>query len=335
MADPVSPDPLAHHGGRRAAARLRFPEAPAPLLDLSTGINPRPYPVGPLDAAVFADLPDPADLAALEAVAAKAYGVADPALVVAAPGTQILIDLLPLLVAPGRAAVLGPTYGGHGPAWSRAGHSLRTVGSLAELAAADYAALVNPNNPDGRQLAATDLLPLAGRLGAKGGFLVVDEAFADLEGLGLGPHLPRPGLVVLRSFGKTYGLAGLRLGFALAEPALAGAIRAALGDWAVSGPAIAIGRAALADAGWREQAAAWSAEAAARLDALMSGAGFAVEGGCRLFRLYRHAEAARWFETLGRAGILTRPFAYRPDWLRLGLPGDEAGFARLERALRS
>lgn len=330
--DPMA-DPLSVHGGRRAAAMDRFPEAPRPWLDLSTGINPRPYPVGPLDPAVFADLPDPTDTAALEAVAARAYGVADPAMVVAAPGTQILIDLLPLLVAPGKAAVLGPTYGGHGPGWLRAGHHLRSVGHLGELASADYGVVVNPNNPDGRTFSAADLLPLAARLGARGGFLLVDEAFADLEGPGLGGYLPRPGLVLLRSFGKTYGLAGLRLGFALAAPDMAAAIRAGLGDWAVSGPAIAVGRAALADDDWRRATADWCASAVARLDGLMTGAGFSVEGGCRLFRLYARMDAAAWFERLARAGILTRPFAWRPDILRLGLPASEADFDRLAAAL--
>ncbi|TDP40391.1 threonine-phosphate decarboxylase CobD [Zavarzinia compransoris] len=327
-------DPLTVHGGRRRAAQARFPDAPRPWLDLSTGINPVPYPLPTLDPAVFTDLPEPEDLARLESIAAAAYGVPDPALVVAAPGTQILIELLPLLAAPGAAAVLGPTYGEHGPGWARAGHRVREARSLAELDGASHAVVVNPNNPDGRVLKAADLIPLAARLDRAGGFLVVDEAFADLEpGVSLAPYLPRPGLVILRSFGKTYGLAGVRLGFLLAAPEIAAAMREALGAWAVSGPAMAIGTGALGDERWRMAAAAATAEKAARLDALMAGAGFRLEGGCRLFRLYGHAAAGAWFERLGRAGILARPFAYRPDWLRLGLPADEAAFARLAAAL--
>lgn len=334
MDSPRMSDPLMVHGGRRHAARARFPEAPGPWIDLSTGINPLPYPLPDLAPAVFADLPEPDDLARLERAAAAAYGVADPAMVVAAPGTQILIELLPLIAAPGTALVLGPTYGEHGPGWARAGHRVGIARRLEDLDAASHGVVVNPNNPDGRVLTAAELLPLADRLDRKGGFLVVDEAFADLEpGVSLAPFLPRPGLAILRSFGKTYGLAGLRLGFLLAPPDMAAAVRAALGPWAVSGPAIAIGTRALADDRWRLKAQAATAAMAARLDALMVGAGFRLEGGCRLFRLYGHDEAARWFERLGRAGILARPFDYRADWLRLGLPADEAGFARLAAVL--
>lgn len=324
------------HGGQRSAARLRFPEAPQPWIDLSTGINPAPYPVPPLPASCFADLPDPQAVKALEAAAARAYGVADPSLVVAAPGTQILIDLLPRLIPPTQVAVLGPTYGEHGPGWLRAGHQLQGVRQWHELRQARVAVVVNPNNPDGRVLAATDLMALGSMLDARGGMLVVDEAFADLEDgrFSLGPHLPRPGVVVLRSFGKTYGLAGLRLGFALAPADIAAEIRTGLGPWAVSGPAIAVGTAALQDHAWRQATAERCAADAARLDGLMAGAGFAALGGTRLFRLYGHDAVADWFGRLGAAGILTRPFAYRADWLRLGLPGDEAAWARLAEALR-
>jgi cobalamin biosynthetic protein CobC len=336
MKAPGRADPLSTHGGQRSAAQARFPGAPQPWLDLSTGINPVAYPVPALSPKVFTDLPDPAALAALEATAAEAYGVADPSLVAAAPGTQILIDLLPRLLPPTDVAVLGPTYGEHGPGWLRAGHRLRSARHLHELRQAKVAVVVNPNNPDGRVLAAADLLALGVALDARGGLLVVDEAFADLEEgtFSLSSRLPRPGIVVLRSFGKTYGLAGLRLGFALATADIAAEIRAALGPWAVSGPAIAVGTAALADRPWREASAARCSADALHLDRLMTGGGFDALGGTRLFRLYRHDRAPDWFERLGQAGILVRPFDYQPDWLRLGLPGDEAALARLEEALR-
>ncbi|WP_236108606.1 threonine-phosphate decarboxylase CobD [Zavarzinia marina] len=327
-------DPLAVHGGRLAAARARFPMAPTPWLDLSTGINPDAYPIGDLPPEVFTRLPEPGDCARLEAVAAEAYGVADPALVMAAPGTQILIEILPHLVTPGRVAVLGPTYGGHGPAWARAGHRVRPVETLAALETADYAVLVNPNNPDGRVIPAADLAALAARMAARGGLLVVDEAFADLEpGVSVAPFLPLGGLVVLRSFGKTYGLAGLRLGFALSSPDMIAGLRASFGDWAVSGPAIAVGIRALADGRWRLGAMARAGERAARLDALMTAAGFTLIGGCRLFRLFARDDAGAWFQRFAEAGILTRPFPFRPDWLRLGVPGNDDGFARLAGVL--
>nr|WP_282571782.1 threonine-phosphate decarboxylase CobD [Roseomonas acroporae] len=337
------------HGGRLGAARRRFPDAPAPFLDLSTGINPVPWPLpGPMPAlppAAFSRLPEPEALEALQRAAALAYGVADPGCVVASPGTQILIGLLPRLLPLRAARILGPTYAEHALAWEAAGAAVTTVteaGALDAGEAGTAAVLCNPNNPDGRRVPAAPLLALAARLAARGGLLVVDEAFADLEPTGgpagdgwrsLAPALPAPGLVVLRSFGKTYGLAGLRLGFALAAPGLAARLRAALGPWAVSGPALALGTAALADRGWLRAAAARLAGDTARLDRLLAAAGLRPLGGTHLFRL-AEGDAAGWYERLGRAGILVRPFAARPRWLRLGLPGDAAAWDRLEAALR-
>ncbi len=323
------------HGGRLGEARALFPGAPEPFLDLSTGINPVAYPVTALPPNCFTRLPEPDDEAALRRAAAAAYGAASPALVAAAPGTQLLIDLLPRLFPAASAAVLGPTYAEHAHAWDKSGAKVATAAAFAALDAAQTAVVCNPNNPDGRRIAPADLLALADRRAAQGGMLVVDEAFADLEGEGLSvvPALPHPGLIVLRSFGKTYGLAGLRLGFALASPDRAAAIRAALGPWAVSGPALAIGRAALADRDWRAATQARLTREAATLDSLLTAAGLRAAGGTRLFRLAESEEAAALFVHLGRAGILVRRFAGQPAWLRFGLPGQPDAWERLRAAL--
>ena len=324
------------HGGRLAEARRRFPGAPAPFIDLSTGINPHAYALPELPPTAFTRLPEPEEIAALEAVAARAYGVADPSLVVAAPGTQALIQVLPRLFPLPAVAVLGPTYGEHAHAWRSAGARVIPAASLAELATAPGAVVCNPNNPDGRSWPASVLLAAAPR-----GLLVVDEAFADLADdphggpLSLAPLLPRPGVVVLRSFGKAYGLAGVRLGFAVAAPEAAAALRAALGPWAVSGPAIAAGRAALADAPWRARMHRRLADEAAALDRCLAAAGLAVIGGTSLFRLAATARAAATFDRLGRAGILVRRFAEQPEWLRFGLPPTPDAWERLRAALRN
>jgi cobalamin biosynthetic protein CobC len=322
------------HGGSLAQARLLFPGAPEPLLDLSTGINPVPYPLPPLPPACFARLPEPASVVALEAAAAASYRVRDAACVVAAPGTQILIDLLPRLWPQPSVAILGPTYAEHAAAWAGAGARVATVGGVEDLEAGSAAALCNPNNPDGRRVPPERLAALADRLSARGGLLVVDEAFADLEdGVSVAGALPHPALIVLRSFGKTYGLAGVRLGFALASPERAGAIRAALGPWAVSGPAIAAGRAAFADPAWRDAAASRLAADAAALDDVLRGAGLRVLGGTRLFRLAEADDAPAVFARLGRAGILVRRFDDQPGTLRFGIPPDDAALRRLRDAL--
>jgi cobalamin biosynthesis protein CobC len=323
------------HGGRLGDARRQFPGAPEPFLDLSTGINPVPYPLPKLAPACFARLPEPEAEAALLTAAAAAYGVADPLMVAAAPGTQILIDLLARLWPAPAVAVLGPTYAEHAHAWARCGASVSTVATLAEAQDAPVAVVCNPNNPDGRRIPPQHLLALAERLAARGGLLVVDEAFADLEGDGLSVAGARPysAMIVLRSFGKTYGLAGLRLGFALAAPLRAAAIRDALGPWAVSGPAIAIGCTALADRAWLHATAARLARETAALDDCLRQGGLDVLGGTRLFRLARSDRAATVFARLGRAGILVRRFADQPDRLRFGLPGDMAAWQRLRAAL--
>jgi cobalamin biosynthetic protein CobC len=320
------------HGGDLAAARRLFPRAPEPFLDLSTGINPCPYQPPALPAALFERLPDTGALDRLTAAAAAAYGAPSPACVVAAPGTQILLPLVAALVQPGRAAILSPTYAEHARTAALAGHRIIETHELARLADADLAVVVNPNNPDGRIVAKADLLALAE---AEAGLLVVDEAFMDVgpPDASLAGEVLRGKIVVLRSFGKFFGLAGLRLGFAIAAPDIAARLSAALGPWAVSGPAIAIGTAALSDHAWITATRVKLAQAAQRLDELLARAGFEVVGGTSLFRLVQTPDAAAVFEQLGRAGILVRRFKAQPTWLRFGVPSDEEAWDRLACAL--
>jgi cobalamin biosynthetic protein CobC len=318
--------------------RRAYPNAPTPWLDLSTGINPIPYPLPALPPDCFTNLPEPEAVARLEAIAAAAYGVADPSMVVAAPGTQILIDLIPRLFPHPTAAILSPTYGEHAAAWARAGSTITALHHLAAHTDQPVVVLCNPNNPDGRITAPEPLLKLADRLATRRGMLIIDEAFADLAppGTSLAPHLAttdRP-IIMLRSFGKTYGLAGIRLGFAIAAPARAASIRAALGDWAVSGPAITIGTAALPDRPWRDAARSRLTTDAAALDHALRDAGMTILGGTCLFRLAATPNAAALFEHLAQAGIITRRFAAEPTWLRFGIPGTDAARSRLIAALQ-
>lgn len=334
MGPPLDLAPFAH-GGDLGAARKLFPGAPEPFLDLSAGINPNPYPIPHLDPGIFAALPQGEALARLAAVAAEAYGAPSPAHIVVAPGSQILVTQAAFLLARGRASVLAPTYAEHGRAAELAGHNVVEVADVGQLADARIAIVVNPNNPDGRFITKDVLLHLADRLRRRGGLLLVDEAFMDVgpEGASLGDQVELGNLVVLRSFGKFYGLAGLRLSFAIAAPNIAARLSAALGPWPVSAAALAIGVAALADKSWQEGTRAKLAEAALKLDTLLAKAGLEVLGGTSLFRLVRTGEAARLFQTLGQAGILVRRFAEHPAWLRFGLPGHENEWQRLRAAL--
>lgn len=319
------------HGGDLDTARRLYPHAPLPWLDLSTGINSWPYPVGPIPREAWRRLPDASSLRALREAAAGCYGAPDPACVAAAPGTQALIQLLPRLRPPGRVLVQSPTYGEHARCWALAGHQVAAVPDLGPKTA-DACVLVNPNNPDGRRHPPELLLDWAARLSRRGGWLVVDEAFADVvPETSVAGHAGAPGLVVLRSFGKFYGLAGVRLGFLLAAPALAARVADWLGPWAIPGPAIAVGCRALADRAWADAMRARLAGMARALDRLLTGAGLEVIGGTDLFRLARHPDAQALAGSLAQAGIWVRRFPDRPDLLRFGLPG--RGMARLERAL--
>jgi cobalamin biosynthetic protein CobC len=327
------PTGFPRHGGELALAEARFGKPVDGWLDLSTGVNPFAYPVPELPASTWRQLPDASADRALRAAAARAWGVADPETIVAAPGTQLLIQMLPLLRPSASVAVVGPTYPGHADAFAHAGHEVTPCGSLDEIGDIPVAVVVNPNNPDGRRFAPEELRDAASLLYRRGGLLVVDESFADPA-----PELSvagavMPGLLVLRSFGKFFGLAGLRLGFAVATPDLARLLRDALGPWPVGGAALEIGRVALADAKWIAETRRRLAGEADLLDAVLVSAGLAIVGGTPLFRLAGAPRAWALYEHLGKHGILVRPFAEQPRWLRFGLPPDAQARDRLAMAL--
>lgn len=329
------PERVRDHGGGLARAEARFGRPKERWLDLSTGINPWPIRVPAPSPDAWTRLPDRDALDGLLAAAGRYFG-AEPAAVVAAPGSQALIQAVPRLMPRGRAAILGLTYAEHARCWSLAGHDVAVCETLDEAADAACVIVTNPNNPDGRQVDPDRLLALSERQAARGGLLVVDEAFADVAPtISVASAAGRPGLCVLRSFGKFFGLAGLRLGFALGPPGLVSALEDHLGPWAVAGPALEVGATALTDSDWIGETRSRLASAARDLDGLLGAHGLENVGGTDLYRLTRTAHAAALFEHLGRAGILVRPFEPRPDWLRFGLPPDAAGVARLRDALGS
>jgi cobalamin biosynthesis protein CobC len=323
------------HGGDPAAAEAAHGRPADGWLDLSTGINPVPYPVGDLSQRAWAVLPDAAAYRSLRRSAARYYGVGDPDLIVPAPGTQALIQWLPRLRAPSRVAIVEPTYGEHAHSWRAVGHPVEVVSDLAALdGAEDVVVIVNPNNPDGRRADPAELAGLAERLASRGGLLVVDEAFADMTpDLSLAARAGLPGLVILRSFGKFFGLAGVRLGFALAAESMVADLTDALGPWAVAGPTAEIGTGALLDAPWIDGTRARLRADAVRLDGLLAGAGLALIGGTTLFRLAESGAAQDLYAHLARQGILIRRFPANSRWLRFGLPGGKAAWGRLEAAL--
>lgn len=314
-----------------SSAQRAFPGAHAPWIDLSTGINPDMWPVASLEID-WQRLPDDAALHDLERAAARYFGVNGPD-VCALPGTEAGLRGLRHLDLPAPFHHVTPGYRTHGEAF--AGSVAITRGALHAVAEkGGTIVLANPANPDGWLMPVADLLALADRLAGAGGWLVVDEAFIDAHpGASLVPHLTgAEPVVVLRSFGKFFGLAGVRLGFAVAPAVISRAWRATLGSWPLSAAAIAIGSAAYADTAWIADMRAKLHLRARAMDDVLRRNGLEPQGASPLFRLV-DCNAAALFDRLARAGILTRPFDYDPRWLRFGVPMAQADLARLDLAL--
>jgi cobalamin biosynthetic protein CobC len=319
---------MREHGGDLDFAMRRFGGQVQDWIDLSTGINRQPYPVGEIESHSWSALPSRSDIESLHEAGRQAYGTNAPVLAMA--GAQAAIQCLPNFSNGGRARVLAPTYNEYAAVLSTAGWDVAEVPSLDALAGADLAVVVNPNNPDGRRHDKADLLAVLPRVGR----VVIDESFADAEPeLSLAPDAGRPGLLVLRSFGKFYGLAGLRLGFVLGGEGDIAALSAMAGPWPVSGAAIAIGRRALRDRDWARTASARLERDCLRLDGVAASQGWQLVGGTSLFRLYDVDNALAVQEKLARGQIWSRVFTQRRGWLRLGLPGDETEWARLADVL--
>jgi cobalamin biosynthetic protein CobC len=325
------------HGGRLDIARLLYPHAPEPWIDLSTGISPWPYPALLPSAESCHGLPDVSAAHALGEEARRAYRAPPGVDIVALPGTDAGLSIIPWLFrTPKRVAILSPAYSGHCMAWEAAGHSVSNIDSLDRVASAAILVVVNPGNPDGRFTPHAELAGAVPNLKRRDGLLIVDEAFADAEeNHSLLPTVSRlESTLVLRSLGKFYGAAGIRLGFAVTSHPIAARLRAALGAWPISAQAIAHGRTALGDSEWSKAQRARLQTAAADLDRVLTEAGFRILGGTSLFRLAGHHLSHSFFTYLAKSGILTRPLPNRSA-LRFGIPGKKEDFARLSQALTS
>ncbi len=309
------------HGGGVDVAAARFGGARIDWIDLSTGINPVPFPIPALSQECWTSLPDTAAVAHLLKSAREFWDVPASVDILCAPGASAIISRIPGLCAPATVAIPGPTYNEHAAAFATAGWQ------VVEQAPADAQVVVHPNNPDGR-LWHKDDLPVQNP-----GLTIIDESFCDVcPEKSLIYRASEPGTLVLKSFGKFWGLAGLRLGFAIGEPPLIADLKEALGPWPVAGPALEIGAAALSDHQWARKTRRRLAEDCARLDSLMQRAGAETLGGTTLFRLYRVDSAENWQDRLAEHQIWSRVFPYNRTWLRLGLPHPDH-WARLEAAM--
>ena len=319
------------HGGNLDAAMAEFGGDRSEWIDLSTGINPSPYPLPELPASTWNALPTRAEIASLTATAQNIYGTQAECLPTA--GAQAGIQMIPRILKPGTAKIISPTYNEHAASLCVSGWQVEAVSGFDELAGADLEVVVNPNNPDGKIYLASDLIDLSHKVG----HLVVDESFAD-------PHPEisvasaieaNRNLIVLRSFGKFYGLAGVRLGFVLGPDALISDLRDLSGPWPVSGAAIHIGNTALRNQNWQSATIDRLADDAARMDNLAQNSGWTVQGGTTLFRLYTTPNAQEAQHKLAEHKIWSRIFPYSDKWIRLGLTEGDENWLRLEAALAS
>lgn len=309
------------HGGGIDAARAFYGGARGDWADLSTGINPLPYTLPAFDQDAWTALPDTSAMDSLCTAARRFWHVPPDVAIVAAPGASAIIAQIPALHPRGRVTIPSPTYNEHAAAFDMHGWQPATDED------AEAQVVVHPNNPTGA-LWSENTLPVAGSA-----LTVIDESFCDVwPDRSLISLSQRKGTLVLKSFGKFWGLAGIRLGFAIGDPALVEKLRARLGPWAVSGPALSVGGAALDDPAWADETRQRLGRDSDRLDALMQSAGAVLEGGTPLFRLYRVDAALEWQERLATHHIWSRVFPYNPRWLRLGLPHPRH-WPRLEAAL--
>ncbi|MBR9900636.1 MAG: threonine-phosphate decarboxylase [Rhodospirillales bacterium] len=346
-----------NHGGAIDTAAKRYNIPAKNWLDLSTGINPVSCPPGNVDLAHWQRLPLSAELDALKQAAKAYYRTPTTKHIVCAPGTQALIQTIPFWLkdqmvsaAETRVHVMGPTYGEHERCWLRAGYQIdchqtrpqdryeTAKAILGTAKAGTVVILVNPNNPDGAMFASADIVALGSLADARGCWLVVDEAFmdctpdqsvcADIDQL--------PTTIVLRSFGKFFGLAGARLGCAVMNSDLASDLESRIGPWAIPGPTIVVGTNAFLDTHWQKETRTRLASDALRLDQMVTGnSKLVLSGGTDLFRYYDGAACSALADHLAQRGILVRLFDHDVNKVRFGLPGTPSDWKRLEDAMAS
>ncbi|QNT77903.1 threonine-phosphate decarboxylase [Entomobacter blattae] len=332
---------ILQHGGCLTKARQIFPQAPEPFIDLSTGINPFSYPID-WQGVDLTRLPEPEEEEKLRSIAAQAYGVATSDHVCLASGTQLLISLLPVILPVGRVMLLEPTYQEYRHVWHSYAREVISCHSLEQMAhyytqypqgSPLIGILCNPNNPDGRKFPKNQLAALLRTARQNGGWLIIDEAYADMEGESIAGLVGEEGLVVLRSFGKSYGLAGVRLGFLLSSEVIVQKMRQLMGPWPVSALALTVACQALEDRQWLTNCQKKLEQQGYALQEIFSQAGLVCQGHTHLFYLVNTVFAHKLWQHLGHYGLLTRCFSYNENWLRIGIPENGAVLERLDNAL--
>ena len=314
---------LLFHGGDIQSASAIYGRDPCQWVDLSTGINQHSYPIPKIEQSAWHQLPYLSPK--LTTAAASYYGAHG---CLASSGSQAIIQLLPSILhhlGNARAAWLPDVgYQEHRHAWSKCGDINTYSGLDGALAAKQIDAalednlighllIINPNNPTGERFTPQKLRAWAQKLLASNGFLVVDEAFIDTTpSASLLTEPLAKNVVVLRSVGKFFGLAGIRLGFTFADESVLEQLAKEMGPWIVNGPAQTVAIAALSDTLWqsnmRTTLASQSLQQHNIWQPAMTALGAYHAGSHELFRSFIMAPklAKKLHQSAAKNGILIR-----------------------------
>lgn len=326
------------HGGRLHHAAQQFGIPIESWIDLSTGINPHSYPLPTVPQEVWQKLPDADDN--LLSIAATYYGSAH---LLAVAGSQVAIEALPKLRSHSRVGILSPAYAEYAYQWKRQGHDVQEL-SIEELdsqiANLDVVVVIRPNNPTAELLSQAQLKHWLDILQQINGWLVIDEAFIDAmpnsDKLSMITQDPASGLVVLRSVGKFFGLAGIRLGFVWAEPALLSRLAQQLTTWSVSSVARWAGAVSLQDDNWQLLMRQRLVQDSQQLCAMLAKYDFEFVSTplfCTVQLPIVHRKTGfSVYQYFAERGILIRNFEHLQAF-RLGLPKDAMAWRLLEKAL--
>ena len=322
---------MLEHGGHLINAAEKYNVPIQQWIDLSTGINPNGWPVPEIPAECWQRLPETADDLI---VAARQFYQCESILPVA--GSQAAIQTLPLLRSRSRVGVLSPAYAEHAYIWKKAGHEvieLEVEKIESHIPQLDVLIIINPNNPTGQRFNKDQLLRWHDGLNKHNGWLIIDEAFIDTTPeYSLSSHPAIKGLIILRSLGKFFGLAGIRCGFIIGPNELLNTVGESLGPWTISHPSRYIATKTLVDTVWQKQTRDKLTKQSNRLALLLTKNGLKPDGQTSLFQWIKHSYAEQIHESLAHQGILTRLFK-QPSSLRFGLPKQEQQWLFLEKTL--
>lgn len=323
---------MAEHGGNLDEAAQAYGFEPGMMHDLSTGIAPMSYQM-PLPASdAYQALPLASDMEALCKVARACYRVPDAASLCVGGGSQALLAALPYLFASCLVWCPEPTYNEHHYRWEKASHQVD--GGLSCPQEAKIIILGQPNNPTGRLWQADEIARYLAHVKQCDGLLIIDEAFVDIMPEHSSCQIAGDeALVILRSVGKFYGLAGLRVGFAIGGANFIARLQDEIGPWPVSQPALLVAKTALADKDWQARHLAKLQEICDWQSDVLAKAGFEIITSMALFITIRHKRMAAFHHHLASHGYWTRIYQNDKQMMRLGLLAPDCDRQQFESLL--